>query len=241
MQTSGDNGGAICCKAPSVSITLTSCSIINCNSTLNGGGVYVSGASNTLSIDDCLLKDCVTTSSDPAPGGGGLYMSGSASSLTILTSTFLSCTADVSPYGGGGLLIQNMNSVTISSSQILFCSTTQSGGGVYILELTPVFYTDTLFSGNSAVVYGGAIRELINTHSSAVHLKYLFFTNNSGGEDYGNDFSVQPELTTSPFLHSFSTSTSNRVSVYNNTDGTYYLRDNWIPLRFHLFGSIVGT
>ena len=36
-----------------------------------------------------------------------------------------------------------------------------------------------------------------------------------------NDFSVEPESTPFPFLHSFTTATSNRASVNSNTEGTF--------------------
>ena len=230
MLADGDNGGAISCKSSSITITLTSCSIINCNSTMNGGGVYVSGDSNTLTVDECLLKDCVTTSGESFPGGGGLYMIGSTSSLAIHSSTFLRCKANVLDYGGGGFHTGYMKSVILSSSRILFCSTTNSGGGVYINQDTPVSYFNTLFIGNSAVVYGGAIRELSNVHSSVVHLKYLFFTTNTAAETYGYDLSVKPEISDSPFLHSFSTLPSNRVSIAIGTTSTYSQNNNWLPL-----------
>ena len=229
MLTSGDNGGAICCKSSSTSITLASCSIINCNSTKNGGGVYASGTSNTLSVDDCLFKDCVTSSHESITAGGGMYMSGSTSSLIIHSSTFSTCKATVEDYGGAGLMISNLKIASISSSRFILCSTNSRGGGVYINEFTPVTFTDILFSGNTADVYGGAIREYENSRASTPHLKYSFFTNNSAGENYGNDFSVDPEISKSPFLQSFSTATSNRVSVYNNTDRKFYLKDNWLP------------
>ena len=228
MLADGDNGGAICCKSSAKTITLTSCSIINCNSTKNGGGVYVSGSSNTLSVDECLFKDCITTSSDTAPGGGGLYMSGSASSLTVRTSTFFSCKANVGEYGGGGFHAGSMDNMILFSSRILFCSTTSRGGGVYINEYTPVTYSDTLFHGNSADIYGGAIREFQNSrYSSITHIKFSFFTGNTAPTGKGKDFSVEPDISHSPFLHCFSTAASNRVAFNDGTTSTDH--SNWLP------------
>ena len=100
---------------------------------------------------------------------------------------------------------------------------------MYIFESTPASYFNTLFCGNSAVVYGGGIREATNTHSSVVHLKYLFFTKNSAADTYGNDFSVHPSISDSPLLYSFSTSTSNRVSIAVGTTSSYSQKNSWLP------------
>ena len=231
MFADGDNGGAICCKSSSLTISLQSCSIINCNSTKNGCGVYVSGTSNTLSIYDCLLKDCVTTSGESPPGGGGLYTSGSTSSLTINSSSFLTCKSNGKGYGGGGFHANKMKNVILSSSRILFCSTISSGGGVYISEPTPVSYFSTLFGGNSATGYGGAIRELSNSqYSSATHIKFCFFTGNTATAQCGSDFSVSSEMSSSPFIHSFSTASSNRAFYRDSTGTSYTDHSNWLPL-----------
>ena len=225
---SNAHGVAIISTSSSVTISIASCLFKDCTADKNGGAVYLSGI-NSLSVIDTLFQNCISKGSgENVPGGGGLYMSGSTSSLTILTSTFLGCKANVASFGGGGFHALQMKSVFLSSSRILSCSTSLSGGGVYISEFTPVSYSDTLFSGNSAVFYGGAIREYKNSKTSTLHLTYLFFSCNSCKEHCGGDLSVSSELIDSPFLYSFSTSASNRFA-YALDDVVSEYNDNWLP------------
>ena len=230
---SGDNGGAICCTISSVNITLQSCSIINCNSTKNGGGVYVEGDSTTLSVDNTVFHECITTSQETHPGGGGICMKGS-SSLTVSSASFIGCKANVEirNRGGGGIFASQIKDCSITSSRFVSCSTVTTGGAVFFWNLSAEFSVcDTVLKGNYAKYSGAGLREHSNSHSDCVHLTFLFFSDNTNPDDRGNDLLFLPQILKSPSLYCFSTTTKG-VCIEDSSGNIKSISgsDEWLPL-----------
>ncbi|MEO8191779.1 MAG: hypothetical protein ABI682_15705 [Acidobacteriota bacterium] len=120
-----------------------------------GGGIYVSGDSNSLygqngmpqngtaasnrataSLTNVLLVDCDVQETSGASGtgiGGGLEAD--LATLTISGSLVANCDAvtggGASNAAGGGLSIINQSAATITSSTIAKCTAAQYGGGVF--------------------------------------------------------------------------------------------------------------
>ena len=222
--TSTAHGAAIYSHTSySVLIDLTSCVFKDCKASKNGGAIYVN-QSTSLIVTDTLFHNCATNSDENEPGGGAIRIRGSGSTLSVSSSIFFSCNANVGSHGGGALRASSMSNVLLSTSRFISCSSQYSAGAVYIDNSTPVTYTTILFNGNSASKYGGAMRES-GTSLSSTHIKFCFFTGNTG--TYGNDYAVSKDLSYSPFIHSFSTGASNRVAYYD--DGSFTYHDNWLP------------
>ena len=162
-----------------------------------------------------------------------MYIAGSSSSLTVRSSSFVSCNANVYQLyrGGGAFFASQIKESFTFESRFIQCTTTNAGGAIFCWSISTGFcICDSLFHGNTASYHGGAIREYTCSKSSTVHLKYLFLTNNKGGDGYGNVLSVYPEISDCPFLHSFSTSLTNSISIYNDTLTAYCLLADWLPL-----------
>ena len=225
-----DHGAAVVCTASHSAIALTSCSFSSCISSFNGGAVFSDGSFNTLSVTKCFFKDCVSNSAEEYPGGGGICMESSSSSLSVSSSMFINCKAQTNPRGGGGFFASQIQHSHTVSCRFIFCSANTAGGAIFFWHLENEFFVgDTLFTSNSAGWSGGAIRELSNAHSNTMHIKFSFFTGNIAPDGLGTDFSVQPEIAVIPFSNSFSTESSNRVSVYKNETEVQTKTDNWTP------------
>ena len=230
MYCTDDKAGAISCTQSSTVITLHCCTFESCSSIDRGGAVFVSGDSNTLTVTDSLFHNCIVTEKkeEPNPGGGGICMSGSLSCLDITSCTFLTCQANVYPRGGGGFFASQIKNSHTSSSQFIDSSTDSSGGAIFFWELETLFsLSDSLFSGNSAKWGGGAIRAVGNPVLSTPRLMFSFFTANTAPQNHGSDLSIDPKCLTSPFLHSFSTTASNRAGYHTSTVSEDY--SDWLP------------
>ena len=232
MHGTNDKGGAISCQESSLVIIISSCIFDGCSSVNCGGAVYVSGESNTLEVINSLFHSCITTNTDDSyPGGGGICMEKSSSSLTILSSTFISCKAQVSPRGGGAFFASRIKEAFTFSSRFVSCSTLNAGGAMFLWNLESKFSVcDSILKENSAGWGGGAIREHSNAQSDRVHLKFLFFTQNSAEADLGNDLLFRPEIFHSPCLHCLSARGNGIViedssGIIQSIDGS----NNWLP------------
>ena len=150
-------------------------------------------------------------------------MNGSESSLSISSSIFLDCQVNLLGRGGGGFFGSEMHSSCTSSSIFLSYSSQHAGGGIFSWSVTNGFpVSNSLFKLNTGDVHGGAIREIECCASLSLQLTFSFFTSNSSPAAKGADFALYPEISSSPFLHSFSTSSSNRAVSYIMNDKKDY-------------------
>ena len=219
MSSTTNRGAAICSISSSLTITLTGCVLKDCTAAKNGGAIYLSG-SNSLTVINTLFQNCVTNSNESEPGGGGIFISGKDSSLTLSSSIFLCCRANVqiANRGGGALFTSEINTLRIFSSHFIMCSTRNAGGAIFAMQVKrEISVCDALFRGNTAGYEGGAIREGDNVGSSNPHLTFSFLNGNIAPAEHGNDFTITPEITSTPFLYSFSTAPSNRVAYSHGT------------------------
>ena len=239
MKASNDYRAALFSSSSSFTISIVSCVFQDCKADKNGGAIYLSG-SNTLTITDSLFHKCISNGDGSEPGGGGIFITGSESSLSVSGSIFLTCEANVYPRGGGGFFALGVQKCHSSSSRFISCSTTCAGGAIFFQKPNTNFLvSDTLFSGNSATLHGGAIRELEISISPCIHLKFDCFTRNTAPDNMGNDLSVHPDITTTPFLYCLSTATSNRA-VYTDGINSHEYNGNWLP-HANIFLNIFTT
>ena len=227
--SSDDQGAAIYSKSTAlVSVTVTSCVLADCTAGMNGGAIYLSGI-NSLTVTGSVFQNCITNSEESEPGGGGIYVDGLESCLYVSTSSFINCKSTVGHRGGSGFFASQIKSLCTYSTRFISCSSTNAGGALFFLQVSnDLLVSDSLFSNNTADVHGGAIREVNDFISSIPHLKFSFFTANRAPDDHGNDLSIQPEITSSPFIHCFTTALSNRVA-YNSGSGSHKYDDYWLP------------
>ncbi len=125
-------------------------------SAVDGGGVYVNGASPVIAHNNII--DCLATS--PSGGrGGGMYLSASTALLADNTISGNSATAIAGNGGGGGLYLSS-STPAITATTITGNSATApaggdaNGGGLYLSSSSPTMTACTI-SDNIAVSYGG--------------------------------------------------------------------------------------
>ena len=169
--TTADNGGGIEFNSTGGSLTMKDCEISG-NKAKYGGGVYVesgaltvtggtirdniavsrgggvgAGASATVTLTNCAIESCKTTSTTSGDGGGGICIN-SGVTVNVSDCTFVLCKAGLS---GGG--IWNAGELDVSNTSFTTCSAKNKGGGICNsnghVEPTNVTYSDcTASSGN---------------------------------------------------------------------------------------------
>lgn len=108
-----------------------------------GGGIYISAASPTLT-------DLHVVGNDADHEGGGMYVSGGGPAMSGLV-----LEQNTSANGGGGLYA-NLATVTLEASEISDNGTGEKGGGLYLQD-SVVEVRDARFESNHADHYGGAV------------------------------------------------------------------------------------
>lgn len=167
--------------AEGADVSLQGCQVVN-NTALSGAGVYLrSGAAAT--VEGSLLV------TNTASGGGAIYAE-RGTSVTVVASTLKNNTAAVDGAAvyatgakqatltsvvlaynqarqgrGGGLFSQQRSVVTITNSTVA-SNTAAQGGGVYLVN-SYVQADSTLYTGNKALISGGAVA-VAGLDSSAV-------------------------------------------------------------------------
>jgi len=106
----------------------------------NGGGMYNTASSPTLT-------NCTFTSNSAFFGGGGMFNRSSSPALTNCTFTGNSATGQ---YGGGGMFNENSSSPTLTNCTFTSNSTGDGGGGMFNENSSSPTLTDCNFCGNTS-------------------------------------------------------------------------------------------
>lgn len=153
------------------------------NEAVNGGGLFGTGMiSATLRFEQVGFIPRPSSIASVTGNGGGLSLDiDGGSRLTIENSQFSDLAADNG--GGFDLTVRGNSHVTLSGVQVTNNSANsgRGGGGRLIIHSGYVTITDSLFSGNSASVEGGALRieRVGNTGPAEVWIVNTRFTGNS--------------------------------------------------------------
>ncbi|MEZ4774689.1 MAG: T9SS type A sorting domain-containing protein [Bacteroidia bacterium] len=137
----------------------------------NGGGIYLSNASNVL-LQNLLIQDC------EAIKGGGIYNENS-NSVTVENVRFRRNDAEK----GGGMYNDNTSAIVVRSCG--FCNNTseEGGGGMYNKSLSSLMIVNSVFSGNTSEGNGGGV---YNHSLSAITVtNSTFYQNESDGNGGG--------------------------------------------------------
>ncbi len=137
-----------CLRCTNSKLVISGCTISSNTATQNGGGLYLDGASTTVTIGNSTL----TGSSGRS--GGALYATG-IGALTISGSTFDANTATTGT--GGGLYVINMTDVTtLTNTMVINNASNSSAGGIYFSSPgTSLTITDSTFENNTVTLYDG--------------------------------------------------------------------------------------
>ncbi|MCP4589275.1 MAG: hypothetical protein GY842_00885 [bacterium] len=174
----GDAGGSVitCASGEELSTAIEGFTITNGYAD-NGGGMYNSGSSPTLT--DCTfsgnvatdeypnggggmynisssptLIDCTFTGNTGGDGGGGMFNSGSSPTLTNCTFS-----GNSAVYGGGGMENEYSSSPTLTD-----CTFSENtGGGMRNIDGSSPTLTNCTFSGNSAEFTSGGMENILSS------------------------------------------------------------------------------
>lgn len=131
--TARDAGGAVFVSA--AVMTMTGGSVINDSMCTGksyyagwGGGIYITGASASVSLDDAVISNC--TASDPSGNGND------------------------GSYGSGGGIYVNSGSISLANTTISGCTAKIHGGGIFTKDYTKLnIGANVSFSGNKSLKF----------------------------------------------------------------------------------------
>ena len=231
-------GGAISSTTPGASITITACTINNCNSTkpnttptysYNGGAIYANGIKEFAVSSSSFICCCAPQTTHDNGGAGGIFAYDIKTTVSLSSSHFISCFAGAA---GGGAHFESIKTSSVGPQTVNNCRFVQcvaegispDGGGLNLWYST---YTpgcsNCLFSQCEAQ-WGGGLDFTSNGSPDRHPIRFSFFNNNSvisGGS--GKDiYFYSPQGT--PCLHCFSTTESPRIGGASAQD------NDWLPL-----------
>ena len=155
-------------------ITVISSTIANNSGATNGGGFALYSSSALTLTASRVISNLAESSNSTTSYGGALYLDGSSraviDSSDIIRNTALN--------NGGAIYANDSSYVAISSSRVLNNMSGKHGGGVFLKDdSTAVFIDGSTFYGNTAVQYGGAIRQ----NGGGLHIENSTLSGNDAG------------------------------------------------------------
>jgi predicted outer membrane repeat protein len=138
--------------------------VITGNTAQDGGGIYTSGNSHSLTATNLLLRSNTATATNASIGGGGLYARGGSSNLSSLTVTANSAK------NGGGIYTQSSHTLIAANSLLQGNIATREGGGLYATNgssnLSSLTVTANTTGFNGGGIYtSGTLHSLTATNS----------------------------------------------------------------------------
>lgn len=178
--TGAGHGGGVCVTGSNASFTMLGGTITG-NDSNYGGGVYLIGATMTMS-------DNATISGNTALSGGGVYADFSKVTMSG-NATISGNTGNL----GGGIYMRDSSATSFSSLTMNDAATIRgneaaSGGGVYTSAIAPIY--SKLFVNSAAVSFADNIATdgayyLTNPQHIATHQSNIATTQFTGGFKYG--------------------------------------------------------
>ena len=238
-----DYGGGIYLNMSNshVSLTVSKGEFYSCKADpYRGGGIYAEGMGE-VTIQESLFYSCVAEAAGDY-GGGGIEIAFVHKPPRIEATAFILCT---SGNDGSGLGIWNameFQKTCVKVCRFIECEgndpSSSGGGGMLVWESqAAIGCSECLFSKCNSAFVGGAFAYYIIAQGSFVErplVSFCFYNENAAQENCGNDAYFVEWIPNDPFLHSFSTSNSWRVTYvsqfgYIYRPGTYQNADIWLP------------
>ena len=241
------NASCIYLVNSSSSLTVDKCSFTDCKANAGcGGAIYGYNINRVNVMQSSFLRCNILSSSHSEHGGGGMYLEYVTDEVIIQSSSFIDSSV---PHDSGGVDMwycscTSGHTNTFQDCKFIECvGVDNDGGGIMAWETTyNVGIINTLFASCSSYL-GGGIRIYIPFVGSCESIAFCFFDNNSG--TWGHDICTTPKLSTSPFIHCFSTKNEKNhgywmPGVYSwysppDTDWLPHVKDNRNGLlHYHL-------
>ena len=191
-------GGAVDAEDPSATLTFMDCLLTGDTATGDGGAVFLTGGTATLTRTELSgndaeyggalaayagsveLHECDVFDNTAAEYGGGLYSV--AATLVLDTSTVSGNTANASYAGGGGGIFSQDADVDLIDTVVSGNSApTADGGGVFLNRTGTLYAESSEVSSNTASDWGGGFCTYEGAGLDMVHSLFLGNTAVSGG------------------------------------------------------------
>ena len=236
-------GGAISSTTSGASITVTTCTFNNCNSTkqntqpsysYTGGAICAKGIKELTVSSSFFIHCCAPQKKNDNGGSGGIFASDIQTTISVSSSDFICCFTGSSGAGLqlGAIQSSDVGPQTINNCRFMYCTAegnTPDGGALNFLKSSYTPGCSNCLLSYCKAKFGGGIHFVFNSNPHPHPFHCCFFNRNSvpsGGS--GNDicFSNKPSLP--PLVHCFSTTSSSKI--YNGDD-------NWLPQGSISFGN----
>jgi len=180
IKTTGTSGGGIYCGAGASLTTSGSVSICGNTATGSGGGIYMAPGAGWLSLNGGSVS-----SNTAAWGASGIYFAGANGTVEsrIVGTTIEGNTASSGGTGGGcgvGAAASRLYFERVRLAGNSAGNTGNRGGGAINVSPGSVVCSNCVFSGNSALGYGGAVN-FYSTTSNSVFGRCVFRDNVASG------------------------------------------------------------
>ena len=179
-----------------------------------GGGVFMNNS--VVKFTTCTIEN-----NEATINGGGLYLKNN-SNLIIENSSLVSNVSSAIDFGnGGGAIYSDKSKAVINNCIINLNYSTQHGGGIFLLECTDFFLSNTTLSNNTAVNWGGAVYSVFS-HGPNIQFDNLIFNNNNakwGGAMYLHDQSSFT-ISNAKFKENIAVSGGGALWIGGNSDPT---------------------
>ena len=224
-------GGAVCFSGYGSSIQIIKCEFLNnaiksssssAGTVGTGGAVYV-GGNNKLSVTNSTFRN------NCAGSAGAIYNANNAT-LTISLSLFDNNKANyTNSYGYGGALMIGNGILNVSRSTFKYNSAIK-GGAISINSGTKAFIYNSVFTKNTATIYGGAVYSFADLNISKSK-----FTSNTAGERGGAFYGIGQgdviSISNSNFLSNYAKNSKNTgfggaIAGYGRMS-TYYITNSY--------------
>lgn len=150
-------GGAI--LQASGNLTITGGSLTGNEATYYGGGIYVNDGSSNLDIDGTIFTENKTYTPTTTGSGGAIYVKGANSNVAVKNATFAN-----NESGNAGAIFSNASKLDITNTAFNNNSASGNyqnnsgyGNGGAVVTNGETTITDSSFSGNNALSWGGAV------------------------------------------------------------------------------------
>ena len=226
-----ENGGALSCSQSDASLSIEGCLFRSCSCGSKYGGAIYAKSISLLSVKNSFFNSC--GGNYEAEVGGAICIE-SVQKMLIKENFFLKC---YSRENAGAIDMRNsgseQNEIPIQSSSFINCECLTndgaSGGALEGYGNKCGYFSSSLLSFCKAKD-GGAI--WLEPEFFPNSICFSFFTENIATTNHGNDISLYnyPDtLADKLFLHTFTTSESDRITKYDSQWHPVTTDQDWLP------------
>jgi len=183
------NGGGI--LAGSIQLSLVDCTVTNCQSDRNGGGISFDPPGGQLTLTRCTVSNNKVTAGGAFEGDGGGINLENSTTVTINSTTI---SGNLGFDDGGGIYFKTGGSLTLDNSTISGNAANGpagDGGGIFFTGAPTsigFLFRNSTISGNTSTAFGGGMLFVNYAGATTVRLQNCTVTGNGCTTGAGGGF-----------------------------------------------------